>query len=131
MESSRSGADGLFLPGSPDAFVSSVSHDDAATAAATALSVPAGIYNVVDDEPVTRREYFDSLARALGVAPPKPLPMWTKWLLGSLGELLSRSQRISNRKLKSVSSWTPKFPSVRDGWPATVASLATRGSAAA
>ncbi len=45
------------LPGPPQAFISSVSHDDAARAAAAALALPAGIYNVADDEPVTHREY--------------------------------------------------------------------------
>jgi nucleoside-diphosphate-sugar epimerase len=111
------------LPGASDAFVSSVSHDDAARAAAAAVSLPAGVYNVVDDEPVTHREYFDSLARALGVPPPKLPGVWMKWLLGSLGELLARSQRISNRKLKKASSWTPKYPSVRDGWADVAAGL--------
>ncbi len=117
------------LPGSPAAYISSVSHDDAATAAAAALDVPAGVYNVVEDEPVKRREYFDSLAKALGVPPPKLLPWWAKWLMGSLGELLSRSQRISNRKLKSASGWAPKYPSVREGWAAVVAELPNAGYA--
>ena len=112
-----------FLPGSPDAFFSSISHDDAATASAAALDVPAGAYNAVDDEPLNRREYFDSLAKALHVPPPKPFPSWMRWLLGSLGEIMSRSLRISNRKLKSVSSWAPEFPSVREGWPAVIAAL--------
>jgi nucleoside-diphosphate-sugar epimerase len=121
-----------FLPGSSDAFVSSVSHDDAATATAAALTVPAGVYNVVDDEPVTRREYFASLAHALGAPPPKMLPRWTRWFMGSLGELLSRSQRISNRKLKSATHWTPRYRSVREGWPEVVAALPEEnGSAAA
>jgi nucleoside-diphosphate-sugar epimerase len=120
-----------FLPGSPDAFASSVSHDDAATAAAAALTLPPGAYNVVDDEPVTRRDYFDSLARVLGLPPPKPFPWWARAVLGSLGELLSRSQRISNRRLKSASGWTPKYRSVREGWPAMAAELPGTGSAAA
>ena len=111
------------LPGSPGAFVSSVSHDDAASAAAAALALPSGAYNVVDDEPVTHREYFDSLADALGVAPPRLPPPWVKWLLGSVGELLARSERISNRKLKAACSWKPVYPSVREGWPATVAAM--------
>ena len=89
------------------------------------------MYNVVDDEPVTRREYFDSLARALGVPPPKFPPHWMGLLFGSVGELLSRSQRISNRKLKSVSAWTPKYPSVREGWPAVVADALEEGGPAA
>ena len=111
------------LPGDPLGFVSSVSHDDAATAAAAALAVPPGIYNVVDDEPVTRRELVDSLARALAVAPPKLPPRWATFLLGSLGTLLARSLRISNRKLRSASSWAPRYRSVREGWPAVVAEI--------
>ena len=112
-----------FLPGSPGAYVSSISHDDAASAAAAALYVPAGVYNVVDDEPLTRRDYFESLAQALGVPAPRPFPVWMKLLLGSLSELLSRSQRISNLKLRSVSAWEPKYRSVREGWPSVVAAL--------
>ncbi len=112
-----------FLPGPPDAYFSSVSHHDAATAAAAALAIPAGAYNVVDDEPVTRREYFDSLAGAIGGPTPKLLPFWAKWLLGSLGEVLARSLRISNAKLKGVSPWKPKYPSVREGWPAMVRAM--------
>ncbi len=112
-----------FLPGSPGAYFSSISHDDAAAAAAAALSVPAGVYNVADDEPLTRRDYFDSLAQALGVPAPRPFPVWMKLLLGTLSELLSRSQRISNLKLRSVSAWEPKYRSVREGWPSVVAAL--------
>ncbi len=112
-----------FYPGSPDAFVSSVHHDDAAAAAAASLTLPAGTYNVADDEPVTRRDYFDSLAKALGLPAPKPFPWWAKPLMGSLGELLARSERISNRKLRGASDWAPRFRSVRDGWPSVAAAM--------
>ena len=112
-----------FYPGSPDAFLSSIHHDDAATAAAAALTLPPGTYNVADDEPVTRRDYFDTLARALGLPPPKPFPWWARALLGSLGEVLSRSQRISNRKLKAASEWAPRYRSVPEGWPSVAAAL--------
>ena len=108
------------LPGSPEAFVSPVSHDDAATAVVAALGVPAGVYNVTDDEPVRRREFVDVLARALGVGEPRFGPAWLAHLGGSLGELLSRSLRISNRKLRKASSWTPAWPSIREGLPAAV-----------
>ncbi len=120
------------IPGPADAFISSVSHDDAAAAAVAALRLPAGAYNVVDDEPVTHREYFDSLAAALGVAPPRLPPAWATLLFGSLGELLARSQRISNRRLRSACAWAPKYRSVREGWPPAVAELEkSRGSRAA
>ncbi len=112
------------IPGSADSYFSSVSHDDAATAVVAALGIPAGAYNVTDDEPLQRREFFDTLARALGVPPPKIPPAWVGMFLGSLGETLTRSLRISNRKLRETSGWAPRYPSVREGWPAVVAALA-------
>ena len=69
----------------------------------------------MDDEPLTRRELVDRIAAALGVSPPKLLPGWLKYLLGSLGETLARSQRISNRKLKAASAWVPRWRSAREG----------------
>jgi nucleoside-diphosphate-sugar epimerase len=106
------------LPGRPDAFISSLSHDDAAAAVVAAVHLPGGTYNVADDEPLTRREWLASLAAALRVAPPRPMPGWLAKLGGSTIELLSRSQRISNRKLRDHSDWTPATPSIRDAWPA-------------
>jgi 2-alkyl-3-oxoalkanoate reductase len=108
----------LPLPGDPEAFCSWVSHDDVATAVAAALGLPSGAYNVVDDEPVTRRVLGETLASLLGVKPPRPLPKWVSRLMGSLGELLSRSQRISNRKLRESSAWRPRHPSIREGFRA-------------
>ena len=106
------------LPGRAGAFISSVSHDDAARATAAAMKVPAGVYNVVDNEPVTHRVFVDSLATAIGVDKPRLPPAWLTPLFGSVGRLLARSVRISNRKLRSASGWAPKYPSVREGWDA-------------
>ncbi len=106
------------MPGRPEAFLSSVSHDDAATAVVAALGLPAGAYNVADDEPLRRRDVANVIAAGLGVAPPRPLPSWVAKLAGSLGELMSRSVRISNRKLRIASGWSPRWPSLREGWPA-------------
>jgi nucleoside-diphosphate-sugar epimerase len=112
------------LPGSAGAFVSSISHDDAAAAVASSLDLPAGIYNVTDDEPVTHREYFDSLADALGVAPPRLPPAWATFLFGP-ASLFARSLRISNRKLREASEWRPRYRSVREGWRAVGAAWQT------
>ena len=111
------------IPGVADAYTSLVSHEDAAAAVVAALGVPPGTYNVVDDEPLRRREFFDSLAGVLGVAPPRLPPPWLKYLFGSLGEMLARSLRISNRKLRDACGWAPRYPSMREGWPAVVAAL--------
>lgn len=115
------------VPGRPDAFASSVSHDDAAAAVVAALNVPAGIYNVADDEPFRRRDYFGAMAAVLGVPAPRLLPPWTTWLFGSLGETLARSQRLSNRKLREASGWSPKYPSVREGFAAVLGNRAPAG----
>jgi nucleoside-diphosphate-sugar epimerase len=111
------------LPGAADSFISSVSHDDAATAVMGALFARAGIYNVVDDEPVRRREFVGSLAETLGVPAPKLAPPWMKYLFGSLGEMLARSLRITNRKLREECAWVPKYPTVREGWRAVAAAI--------
>lgn len=103
--------------GSPDSYVSSISTEDAASAVLAALGIAAGVYNVSDEEPVRRREHYDSLARALGVASPKLPPPWMKYLGGSLGRTIARSQRISSERFRRASGWAPRFRSVRDGWP--------------
>jgi nucleoside-diphosphate-sugar epimerase len=108
------------MPGRSEAFISSVSHDDAAAAVVAALNVPAGAYNVTDDEPLRRRDYFDALAAALNVPPLKLMPPWATRLMGAVGEMLDRSLRISNRKLTNASDWRPRYPSMREGWAATI-----------
>jgi 2-alkyl-3-oxoalkanoate reductase len=106
-----------------NSFISSISHDDAATAVVAALGVGAGIYNVTDDAPMRRREWADALATALGAPAPRLPPSWLGRIGGSMMELLGRSQRISNRKLRQAAGWAPQYPSVREGWRAVVAEL--------
>jgi nucleoside-diphosphate-sugar epimerase len=103
------------LFGEPDGYYSFVAHEDAATAVAAALGVPAGIYNVVEQEPMRRRELAEGIAQLLGVRPPRFLPHWVARLAGSLGDTLGRSLRISNRKLEHASDWTPKHRTTLDG----------------
>ena len=117
------------IPGPPEAFFSSVTHDDAATAVVAALRLPAGIYNVADDEPLRRRPLVDALALALDVPPPKFPPAWLFALGGSLMKLMARSLRISNRKLREAAGWRPHYPSAREGWKATVEALHSAGPA--
>lgn len=109
--------------GSTTAFMSSISHDDAATAVVAALQAAPGVYNVVDDEPVRRREYAGSLAFLLEVEPPTFPPAFLTRIFGSLGELLGRSIRISNRKLRTETGWKPIYPSIREGGQAIVKEL--------
>ena len=105
----------------PDGYVSSITTDDAAGAVLAALAAPAGLYNVGDDEPVTRREFFGALAAALGTRPPLIAPAGAAKLGGAGAAILLRSQRISNRRFVDATGWRPASPSVREGWPAVLA----------
>lgn len=104
-------------------FLSSIHMADAGAAVVAALGVPAGIYNVVDDEPLTKRGYADALAEATGakawIRSPGPLAL----LLGDRSTSLTRSIRASNERFRTASGWAPGFPSAREGWKATAAEL--------
>jgi len=103
------------LLGSPNAYWSSVAHEDAAAATVAALEAPSGLYNVCDDEPLTRHEWANVVASAVGAPPPRQFPQVVAKLGGKTAELLSRSQRLSNGKLKSATGWKPHWPSAREG----------------
>ncbi|MBA2459183.1 MAG: NAD(P)-dependent oxidoreductase [Gemmatimonadales bacterium] len=108
------------LFGRPEAYASWIAHEDAAGAVVAALDVPAGIYNVVEDEPLSRRELADGLARLLGAGPPRFLPAWATPLGGAVGGTLARSLRISNRKLKQASGWVPRYRTGVEGMGAVI-----------
>ncbi len=116
--------------GTGDYYVSSIHVDDAAAATVAALAVPAGIYNVVDDEPVTMRDYATALTEAFGFRRPLRLPLWlARVLFGPSVEAFTRSQRVKNTMFKAVTRWTPRHPSVRQGWRAVAAALGSAKSA--
>jgi nucleoside-diphosphate-sugar epimerase len=111
------------MAGSPSAYWSSIAHEDAASAVVALVGAPAGIYNVCDNVPLTRREWLGALSAAAGIRMPRPMPKIMTALGGKTIELLSRSQRMSNRALKTATGWAPKFPSAREGLPAAVREL--------
>jgi 2-alkyl-3-oxoalkanoate reductase len=113
----------LPLLGPARSFLPSISHDDAAAAVVAALDVPAGIYNVTDDEPLRHREFADSLADAVSLPHPRLPPAWAAYLAGSMGRTLSRSLRLSNGKLRAASGWAPSHPSAREGLRAAASAL--------
>jgi nucleoside-diphosphate-sugar epimerase len=107
--------------GPADAYLSIIEVHDAARAVVAALGAPAGIYNVVDDEPLTRRAYADALAAALGRTKPLRLPPQVAAKLGgSKTSLLARSERVRNARFKEATGWAPQHPSAREAWAAIV-----------
>jgi nucleoside-diphosphate-sugar epimerase len=113
---------GLVL-GPPDGYVSSIHVADAAAAVAVALQAPAGTFNVVDDEPLTKREYAQALARAAGTAMWLRGPGRAAVLFGDRLTSLARSLRVSNARLRAATGWAPRYPSAREGWIATATAL--------
>ena len=114
------------MMGPPDGYISSIHMADAGAAVVAALTVPAGTYNVVDDEPLTKRGYADALATAAGTAAWLRLPGRAALLLSDRSTSLTRSLRVSNARLRAASGWTPRYPSARQGWMATAEALNKR-----
>jgi hypothetical protein len=109
--------------GAANGYQSSISTDDAASAVVAALRAPAGIYNVADDEPVTKREYADIVARVLGAPRSVMVPRPVLKLAGSKAHPLSRSHRISNAAFKAATGWVPGDRSAREGIPRAAAEM--------
>jgi nucleoside-diphosphate-sugar epimerase len=101
--------------------------DDVARALVDALErAPAGeIYHAADDEPIAYRDFMALSAQALGVGPPRRVPAWVARLAAGSSAVTAvvRSARTSNAKLKRELGWAPRYPSAREGIPATVAAL--------
>lgn len=106
--------------GDAEGYFSTVSHENAASAVIAALNAPSGAYNVVDNDPLTRRRLGEIVAEVVGVHAPKVPPRWSARLFGGVGEMLARSLRISNEKLRRRTDWTPPHASARDGWEAAL-----------
>jgi nucleoside-diphosphate-sugar epimerase len=84
--------------------VSSFVHvEDAARAAMLAIDWPAGVVNIVDDEPAAGTEWLPHFAAAIG-APSPPM--------GEQGG----EQGASNRKARQELGWVPLYPTWRDGF---------------
>lgn len=95
-------------------------------AAVTVLALErgeSGVYNVADDEPAPAREVIPALAEALGAPPPRKVPAWLARLFaGELGVIMMTEVRgASNAKAKRELGWTLRYPSWRQGFPATYA----------
>jgi nucleoside-diphosphate-sugar epimerase len=93
-----------------DGDVSSFVHaDDAAAAAADALAWPTGFVNVCDDVPAAGREWVPAFCRAVGVGEPAA---------AAGGERHGWARGASNEYARKELSWTPAWPSWRDGFAA-------------
>jgi len=106
------------VAGAPNAYQSSIQLADAAAAVIAALEAPPGIYNVVDDEPLIKKDYAKAVGEAVGVKPWVDVPGRLARAGGKKTDVLTRSIRASNEKFKKATGWSPQYPSAREGWAA-------------
>jgi len=95
------------IEGDGSRFINQIHRADAASALGFLLDLPAGIYNVADNTPVTQREVYEAFAKHFErPLPPEGLPDLTRkrgWT----------HKQVNNAKLRAL-DWTPLYPSFRD-----------------
>ncbi|WP_433711754.1 NAD-dependent epimerase/dehydratase family protein [Nocardia sp. CA-084685] len=108
--------------GDADGYISTIHLADAAAAVVAALTAAAGTYNIVDDEPLTKRDYATALAAAVGKRSWLRVPGRAALLGGHRLTSLTRSLRVSNNRFRTTTDWTPRHPSAREAWRTTASS---------
>jgi nucleoside-diphosphate-sugar epimerase len=103
------------MTGRARGYQSSIHLADAASAVVAALDAPAGIYNVVDDEPMTKKDVAKAIGAAVGKRPWIYLPGRFTRLGGKSSTIIMRSNRVRNTKFKDATGWSPKYRTAREG----------------
>jgi nucleoside-diphosphate-sugar epimerase len=109
--------------GAPDGYQPVIALDDAARAVVAALDAPAGAYNVVDDDTLTRRELDVALADAVNGRRLVRAPAAALKVAGESTKGFLVSNRASNRRFKDATGWSPRYPSAREGFRALARDL--------
>lgn len=99
--------------GDLEGYLSQLHLDDAASAVVASLHAPPGLYNVVEDAPLRRRELVDVLSESVGRRLRTPPRMMAR--VGA-ARAVARSVRISNAAFREATGWAPAHASARDGW---------------
>ena len=100
-----------------DRVLNMVHRDDVAGAVLATLASPkaAGIYNVADDQPVTRSELFHWFGARLGKTLPEGRAQPQKLPKRGL-----TNKRVSNRRLKEQLGYQLKYPTFQEGYDAVL-----------
>jgi nucleoside-diphosphate-sugar epimerase len=98
--------------GDPERWLNLIHVEDGAAAvlAAEARARPGEVYNVCDDRPVRRRDFYALLAELLGAPPPRFVP----------GPAERANRRISNRRLREELRGKLHYPNCTEGLPASI-----------
>jgi nucleoside-diphosphate-sugar epimerase len=101
--------------------------EDVATAcvAAAERALDGALYHVVDDRPIRYYEFVSLTAQALGVGPPRHVPVWLARLVAGADPVraVTRSARSSNARIKNELGWEPRYPAAQEGVPDAVSRI--------
>jgi nucleoside-diphosphate-sugar epimerase len=100
--------------------------DDAATATVLALEYDQpGVLNIVDDEPAPARDWLPVMAEVVGAKPPRRVPRWlARVVAGEAAAMMATEARgASNARAKRELGWTLRYPSWRQGFVASYATI--------
>jgi nucleoside-diphosphate-sugar epimerase len=105
------------VAGDPLRWLNLIHVEDAASAvlAAEARARPGGVYNVCDDRPVRRGEFYAAAARLLGA----PEPRWVAAAPGTAPRHELANRRVSNRRMRAELGVALRYPSYVEGLPAS------------
>jgi nucleoside-diphosphate-sugar epimerase len=101
----------------------SIHVEDAVSATVLALdrAPNGGMYDIVDDLPVSFSDMVIALAESVGAPRPLAVPSWLPRLISPyMARMLELRLPLSNAKAKTDLRWKPAFPTVRDGLSSTV-----------
>jgi nucleoside-diphosphate-sugar epimerase len=112
--------DEAVLRGDGDSYINMIHLDDLAAAIVHLLKLPASptnqLFNIVDDEPVRQREFFEWLAGRLGKPMPPSVPPDPARKRGLT------NKRVSNAKLKAT-NFSLIYPTFREGYESEIKRL--------
>ena len=113
---------GTPFAGRADSWLNLIHVDDAAeavmncaTATSTSDSPRVEIYNVVDDQPITRGDFYTGLARLVNA----PMPNFDETRPSERGSG-GLNKRCSNKRFRDQWNWSPRYPSSETGLPASL-----------
>ncbi len=102
----------------PEKWLNLIHVEDGAAAvlAAEARARPGGVYNVSDDRPVRRRDFYVYLAELLGAPEPRFVPPPP----GAAPRHDRADRRVSNRRMRGELGVVPRYPSYEEGLRASL-----------
>lgn len=99
----------------PGQVFSRIHVDDIASGIIASFRGPAGVYNLADDEPCHQNRLVEWGCALLGVPLPPLQSLYEAGLSPAARAFYAENRRVANGRAKRLLSWTPRYPSFREG----------------